>query len=55
MDASLMKARQLAAGLSYRVAMRRHCLILLKLGVRPLLVQAGQAAVASHIGRQDGG
>lgn len=29
-DASLMKARKLAASLSYRVATRRHCLILLK-------------------------
>src|ERR1700722_9296749 len=29
-DASLIKAKQLAASLSYRVATRRHCLILLK-------------------------
>jgi len=29
-DASLMKARKLATSLSYRVAVGRHCLILLK-------------------------
>jgi len=29
--------------------------VILKPGVRPLLIQAGQAAVASNIGRQDGG
>jgi hypothetical protein len=29
-DARLIKARQLAASLSYRVAIRRDCLILLK-------------------------
>jgi hypothetical protein len=29
-DASLMNATELAANLSYRVARRRHCLILLK-------------------------
>jgi len=30
MDASLTKPRKLAASLSYRVAMRRHCLSLAK-------------------------
>jgi hypothetical protein len=39
-DASWTKARQLAASLSYRVATRRHCLILLKNRPTRLHIQA---------------